>query len=409
MFELASNQKIGKYLKETIRKKGFHSDRSFGKKCLEFKKEPAHESAVGNMANRLSQIFKGTRGVQLDDLPAFAALLDVSCEEILSAGKCRTVSVNHLTNYSIASTSNIRDWEAYVAREDKVILNADEYGKTVLDYALEFENYDFLKFLMDKGYIWFISEPDASGYRYRMNFGAGTSIKQNPTDHTNICRLEYDLHCRHDLRSRLLTLAIQRNDLPMLEHLHARETPALLQIVGNSYVPQDADEHFDAGLIEALSNASDAVLAYFSEEFELCDERGTPNRYMFPFFNQLVDALIEKKRSCVTTFLKNAAAHNSYILDSIIPLMDSAIEESNEYYKFAAPDGKKAFAQHTAMQWLKFYPSGDFVQYAPHFKKTGIISNLIHINSHSNDETLSHLIDEVNELYNRIKNIKPKI
>mgnify|MGYP002519641912 CR=1 FL=1 len=36
-----------------------------------------------------------------------------------------------------------------VCYEDMWAEFSDEYGKTVLDYALEFENYDFLKFLMD--------------------------------------------------------------------------------------------------------------------------------------------------------------------------------------------------------------------------------------------------------------------
>lgn len=41
-------------------------------------------------------------------------------------------------------------------REDKLFLNCDEYRKTVIDYALEFNNYKFIKYLLDEEYIWFV-------------------------------------------------------------------------------------------------------------------------------------------------------------------------------------------------------------------------------------------------------------
>ena len=53
-----------------------------------------------------------------------------------------------------------KDWDSYINREDKLILNYDEYGKSVIDYALEFENYDFLKYLMNNDYIWFVDNGD---------------------------------------------------------------------------------------------------------------------------------------------------------------------------------------------------------------------------------------------------------
>ena len=67
-------------------------------------------------------------------------------------------------------------------REDKLILNCDEYGKTVLDYALEFKNLEFLKYLMEKKYIWFV-DMDINPKEYftechGLSFGSGTSIKR---------------------------------------------------------------------------------------------------------------------------------------------------------------------------------------------------------------------------------------
>lgn len=53
----------------------------------------------------------------------------------------------------MAFSRNPKEWEAYMNREDNLFLNYDEYGKSVVDYALEFKNYDFIKFLMEMD-IW---------------------------------------------------------------------------------------------------------------------------------------------------------------------------------------------------------------------------------------------------------------
>ena len=67
--------------------------------------------------------------MQFYDLPAFTLLLDISCEELLSAGKCRTPFENRLTNCFVARTNDEGVWRAYAERPDAPILNLDEYGK----------------------------------------------------------------------------------------------------------------------------------------------------------------------------------------------------------------------------------------------------------------------------------------
>ncbi len=63
--------------------------------------------------------------------------------------------------------------------------NVDEYKKTVLEYAIEFNNYDFIKFFIDNKYIWFDS---GDSNDYGTTFGAGTSIpKTEIKEHGNEC------------------------------------------------------------------------------------------------------------------------------------------------------------------------------------------------------------------------------
>ena len=53
--------------------------------------------------------------------------------------------------YKWLEAKDPKEWDKYINREDKLILNSDEYCKTVLDYALELGNYEFIKYLMDNG------------------------------------------------------------------------------------------------------------------------------------------------------------------------------------------------------------------------------------------------------------------
>lgn len=146
------SKEIGTYISALI-KENFNSDRDFCRAYLEAGQGELNEDNIKNMANRISQIKNGKKWIQTYDLPIFSQLLGVSHEEILSAGRCDTSKNSRITNYTVAQSKDPEKWISYIERKEKPILNPDEFGKTVLDYAIEFENYDFIKFLMDEGYI----------------------------------------------------------------------------------------------------------------------------------------------------------------------------------------------------------------------------------------------------------------
>ena len=182
MFELKTNEEIGAYLKKLILSK-YPSCRQF---CVayidltvDFSNDPQdlRSDEIRKLTNRLSQILKGKKSIQTYDLPIFSKLLDVSCEQMLSAGAVCKPITNRRTNYNIAFSKDECDWIEYINREDCIASYADEYGKTVVDYAIEFKNYGFIKFLIENGFITLIS--DEKGY-VDFNFGASTSLKVRP-------------------------------------------------------------------------------------------------------------------------------------------------------------------------------------------------------------------------------------
>ena len=143
---IVDKKKVGAHLKKLVEESQYPSNRQFGKACLKMMgcNDP-DDVELNRMNNRLSQIFNGQKGIQMEDMLIFSDLLEVSCEEILSAGERHVPISGHMTNYDIAFSQDKELWSSYMKREDKMFLNSDEYGKTVIDYAIEFKNYPFIK------------------------------------------------------------------------------------------------------------------------------------------------------------------------------------------------------------------------------------------------------------------------
>jgi len=227
MFELKTNEEIGAYLKELILSK-YPSCRQF---CiayidltLDFSNDPQdlRSDEIRKLTNRLSQILKGKKSIQTYDLPIFSELLDVSCEQMLSAGAVCKPITNRRTNYNIAFSKDECDWIEYINREDCIASYADEFGKTVVDYAIEFKNYGFIRFLIEKGYITLIS--DDKGY-VDFNFGASTSLKVRPYEARTF---ENELYDNKVLRTQIISLALENNDYRVLDEMRARDFPPQL-------------------------------------------------------------------------------------------------------------------------------------------------------------------------------------
>lgn len=405
MFKI-DNEAIGDFLSRLITEK-FPSARKFCVAYLETdgKKEPTEEE-IRNMANRLSQIKKGRKAVQIYDLPIFSELLDVSFEQILSAGKYGVPKNSRMTNYTVAQSHNEKEWMTYIEKEGKPILNPDEYGKTVLDYAIEFGNYDFLKFLMDKNYIWFDSRKDND---YIMTFGAGTSIQRIKFEESykgvfirqpEMDDLQYKLATEDQLRMYIISLAADHNDLKMLEKLRAKEIPELYYKAHYlSCAHPDIRVHYDKNMVRHISKSSDKVLDYFTNPFEIRDriryKDGSKRRhtFMFPYISQLLNMLIEDDSSFLETALQKAIAHNETTMEKLRLLIEQSI--SNGCYYGNA--------------WKKevdFYENGSIVSFRDTLTVTGIITNVVNVSKKSKDNNKNRLIDKLNESYDNIRNIK---
>lgn len=407
MFTLADNEKIGKYLLDCIEER-FESHRQFCREYIETDTgKPADDVQIRNMSNRLSQILKGKKEIRLYDFPLFCRLLEVSCEEILSAGKSHASTSAHLTNYAVAFSKDKREWEAYVSRKDSLILNADEYGKTFIDYALEAENYDLLKYLMDKKYIWFVGTEEKD---WSIGFGAGTSIEKATIPYPmNMNVLNAQLGMRDELRTHMIALAIQHEDIGMLEQLHAREIPSLHQISVYWTPPTDCKQYYNKKLMEALANADNNILEYFSEEFEIINRYGHKSRFLFPFIGELIERLLRNQNGFVKYMLNEAIQHNQYIYDQLVSLLSNEVRSYGELgYDITDKAIKKDLIEKTLEKSFHFYDDGSsLLYYSPVLgtKKGELRSNIIRVNATSEDSLINRQIMELNGLYDAIHQI----
>lgn len=403
MFEVKTNQEIGAYLKKLILSK-YPSCRKF---CIAYVDltfnvqddiNDMRSDEIRKLTNRLSQICKGIKSIQTYDLPIFSELLDVSCEEMLSAGAIRKPISNRRTNYNIAFSKNKKDWEDYINREDCIAAYADEFGKTVVDYAIEFKNYKFLRFLMENGYIMFISD-DKGWFGY--NFGAESLIKRREYQHYT---LEQEFDENMILRTQLISLALENNDDNVLEELRAREFPTQYNMDIYNCRMVKFENYYDENYIATIVQAKDKVFNYFCEEYYTVARHGRDDKYkwIFPFFGKMIEIALNKNHKRAELMLDIAISHNKTLFEE---LKKEILHVAKKEKEFRKNRGFNDIIQ-DALRDFQVNEEKNVVVFNAYYMRCNPVSGFVvnvKVQSYSGD--LTDKIEEVNLWYNKIIDI----
>ena len=285
------------------------------------------------------------------------------------------------------------------------ILKPDEFDKTAIDYALEAGNYPFLKYLMEKEYIWF-TKKDESGDC--VGFCAGTSIKFDFRERTDYldCRLGRE----DDLRLKLISLALKNEDFEMLDKLHAREIP-LLYTISYSSCQIDSPDSFPnmpnsfRPLIRDIAQSKRNVMAYFFKEFEIKTRQNSKNTFIFPYTGEILDVLIEKKRLSECKYLlKIAVEHNQKVQRNFQNLFNKSMEMCREYYANCGNESirNETYYKQENLYSYHFFPESGFIAFAtPYYipKVTCFVTNIAKVTQNSSDTEVQCLIHELNKTY----------
>ena len=405
MFELKTNEEIGAYLKKLILSK-YPSCRQF---CiayinlsLGFSDDPQdlRSDEIRKLTNRLSQILKGKKSIQTYDLPIFSELLDVSCEQMLSAGAVCKPITNRRTNYNIAFSTDERDWVEYINREDCIASYADEFGKTVVDYAIEFKNYGFIKFLIENGYITLVS--DDKGYA-DFNFGADTTLKLRRYEARTF---EDELNDNKILRTQIISLALENNDYAVLEEMRAREFPPQLTMTTNSVHGVKFAEYYDEQYIEAILHSKSKVIQYFCEEYYVKSQwQNEEFLWMFPFMDELIVKAVKANSSKAITLLDAAIKHNEETYNKLKKsILDVAQRTKHDL-------SRNVGFQEVIADVLRGYHISEeenVICFRCYFFREAhqVVTNVISADVKSKKPEIQALIDRLNQLYSQILNIQ---
>lgn len=403
MYRTEENYKIGEYIGKLIARK-YDADRQFAIAYIKLRDgiedEPPSDE-IQRVANKICQMKKVGKGIQINDLPLLSELLEVSVDSILSAGKVAKPAPTRTTNYSIAFSKDKKAWKEYIERPDKLILNEDEYGKNVIDYAIEFGNYEFIKYLIDNDYIYLIDEDQQ---KYWGSFGSGTKIERRPPYACD--SLEYRMRENDSLRTNIIALALENKDYKILDSIKAREIPCLYEASYFYSRGLDFKKYYNQQMMEQIAASSDEVLVYFSTEFEIETNRKAKCKLTFPYLGKLIDMAVKANNNASVTMLKNALKHNKEVLNTIRKIGKAAEDSFMNIRQYM--DENSILKR--IMQDFHFCEETDTVcfhsgiQSAGNFQ--GIFSNVIHISASSKDEYIESLIKDVNHSYKQVKNFK---
>lgn len=405
MFELKTNEEIGAYLKKLILSK-YPSCRQF---CvayidltMDFSDDPQDQRSeeIRKLTNRLSQILKGKKSIQTYDLPIFSELLGASCEQMLSAGAVAKPITNRRTNYNIAFSTDERDWIEYINREDCIASYADEFGKTVVDYAIEFKNYGFIRFLIENGYITLIS--DDKGY-VDFNFGASTTLKVRPYEEKTF---QNELYENKILRTQIISLALENNDYDILYEMRAREFPPQLTMTTMSPTSIKFGEYYDENFIEAILDSRTKAVQYFCEEYYVESKwQKEEFLWMFPFLDKLIVAAVKKNSSKANMLLDAAIKHNEDTYNALKKaILQVAKQMKENLYR------NQGFQEVIANVLRDYHISEEknVISFYCYFLRDSarVTTNIICADVKSKKPEIQSKIDRLNELYSQIIDIE---
>ena len=267
---------------------------------------------------------------------------------------------------------------------------------------------------MEKEYIWFDSRKDND---YIQTFGAGTSIERRRFENIDF-GLEGKLKTEDELRIKLISLAADNNDIEMLNNLRARENPQLyFKAHYLSGAHPDFDSCYNERMVKHIANSDDSVLDYFTDSFDIRyevkykDGSKRVHTFMFPYISKLLDFLISTNSSFAETALKKAIKYNKQTYKKLHGLILSV--KNDERY---AVEYMKDVWIDVCQRDFEFYENGDIVIFRAIYSNPtigkqpdGIITNVAKVTRKSNSPILKHLIDELNESYEAIRNMKEHI
>ena len=418
MLEIESKENIGAFLSDLVNIK-YNKLSDFVKDYLTVTNETIESKSVRNTKNYFLQMFKGEKSIQSYHLAPFSRLLGVSCESILTAGKSDIrVSEYYLSNYDIAASDDGRTWRYQFEHNKRAFLNHDEYGKTIFDYAIENQNYALIQFMKEKKLFDLNKNMCEPGWSYDVNdLNEKIEIKDEFEKYRYNSAAYYHISENDYYRSQLTAMAVERNDIEMLELIKARESRKIGIYGINKYNENEKKQICFSSEIISIANTDDEkIIEYFTGEYHKKDPLGYKFKnddecYSMLIYNNIGEAAekMTKSGNCkykhLQKVLRAIYEHNKCVKDEFQKRFDDSYDKSVA----AGYQSDEAYFVSLLQNVLEISADKKLFSIRSSFQPLCLFSNVIRVNCDIDkleDELVKTYVQKINEIHDFFSDLK---
>lgn len=139
-------------------------------------------------------------------------------------------------------------------------------------------------------------------------------------------------------------------------------------------------------------------------------EEFKPETIIFPFVSELVDILIKNNNNFAKRALEKIREHNESVYNRLRDIIDESIKKNHEQFKYERTKEEiykdEKFGIVLATEVFRYSEENGFIEVWGMHLGTYLFSNIIKLDTKTYDSELKKLIEEVNQYYKKVVNIR---
>lgn len=166
-------------------------------------------------------------------------------------------------------------------------------------------------------------------------------------------------------------------------------------------------------LICKIAESEDAIIEYYSDEYDVKDRLNHTNRFIYPYLSEVIEIMIENGNKNVERVLEKSIIHNEYVFNCLSENLNTYMQmlitkADKEYGDGITPELKKInrdIAIKNALCGFRYNSDAKIVSFRYCIKRGGVegmVSNIISIEKIPEKEPIKKLAQKLNGLADKI-------
>lgn len=175
-----------------------------------------------------------------------------------------------------------------------------------------------------------------------------------------------------------------------------------------SCTPIKCSSHYDRNMIACISGASNQILVYFSQEFEIEDRFHRANPFLFPYLGDVLTQLLKTKSMTRIQYAKEILECCIHHNQKIYTRLKEFRARSMAYFKCHFPEiSERELMEAVRSQMqreLTFFENESILSYRYSLSTPydGIVTNIISVDANHDNVAIQSLIDELVKSHEKI-------